>query len=340
MVRARTSLAFALVAAVLLAPAAARAQKSRSDGAKERAASVLFYDGRALMQRGQFAAACAKFEESLRLDRGIGTEFNLADCNERIGKIATAWAGFESVAAATKARGQLERERTARVRAKALEPKLPRLVIVVASPEPGMEVRLDGQLVERAQWGTAVPVDPGMRELAATAPGHTPYLRSVSAVRGVTERVQLPPLSSPRATVPDPVASGPVSTTTVTFGELPAPAERSTSQRTLGYVIGGAGIASLGVAGYFGLDSLAKADRAKGHCTGDLCDAEGVGLRDDAIRSGRAATIATFVGGIAVTTGILLLVIAPTNEPKERSVAVTPLVGAGAGGVVLQGSLP
>src|SRR4051812_29447781 len=97
-------------------PSAALAQATAKSG-DAAAAQALFYEARTLAQKSHFAEACPKFEESLRLDYGIGTEFNLADCNEHVGKIASAWSGFLNVAASAKAQNQPQREKVARERA-------------------------------------------------------------------------------------------------------------------------------------------------------------------------------------------------------------------------------
>src|SRR5687768_4769506 len=156
---------------LLLSPSFAFAQPSTASKTDQAAATALFYEARTLMQKGNFASACPKLEESLRLDYGIGTEFNLADCNEHNGKLATAWSGYLSVASSAKAKGQADRERVARQHAKALEPRLPKLVIEVPTPIPGLEVKRDGVVVGNASWGTPVPVDPGTHRVAAVAPG-------------------------------------------------------------------------------------------------------------------------------------------------------------------------
>src|SRR5438067_2494545 len=104
------------VLAIALAPHVAFAAdppKSRTDPA---AAESLFFAARTLMNENKFAEACPKLEESLRLDPGLGTQFNLADCNEHIGKITTAWAGFLEVAALAKAANQPDRDKLARKR--------------------------------------------------------------------------------------------------------------------------------------------------------------------------------------------------------------------------------
>jgi hypothetical protein len=51
----------------------------------------------------------------------------------------------------------------------ALERRLPRLTITVtadAQAASGLEVRRDGMLVGPAQWGQAIPVDPGSHTVA------------------------------------------------------------------------------------------------------------------------------------------------------------------------------
>src|SRR5262249_26294895 len=137
------------------------------------AAEALFKDGKRLMKLGNFQEACPKLDESQRLDPGMGTLFNLAECNERIGKTATAWAQYLEVASQAKAAGQAAREKVARQRAAVPESKGPKLTILVrgTSPPPQLEVRREGEPVGRAQWSTAVPVDPGLHRVTASAPG-------------------------------------------------------------------------------------------------------------------------------------------------------------------------
>ena len=84
----RVATALATVAASLCLLA------GRSAGAEPRdpaAAEWLFREGRALMKKGDFAPACAKLAESQRLDPAVGTLMNLAECEERIGRTASAW---------------------------------------------------------------------------------------------------------------------------------------------------------------------------------------------------------------------------------------------------------
>ena len=114
---ARVSLAFACATlSVSGYEGSARADASLADKA---AAQSLFDEGRKLMSAGKYADACPKLAESQKLDPGVGTQFHLADCYEKLGQTASAWAGFLEAASAAKSMGQADREKVARERAAA-----------------------------------------------------------------------------------------------------------------------------------------------------------------------------------------------------------------------------
>jgi tetratricopeptide (TPR) repeat protein len=192
-----TALRFASAAAIaggLLAPSVARAQPATP--AQSAKAHALFEQARALMIAGRYAEACPKFEESHRAEEAPGTLLNLADCYERIGRGASAWELYLEVAQfaksvrlaqreeqkrtpqseeqkrdAQKRMALLEkREAFARDRAGALEPKLSRLRVTVNAAAVGMTVQRDGIVLSAAEWGAAVPVDPGQHVVEASAP--------------------------------------------------------------------------------------------------------------------------------------------------------------------------
>src|SRR6187455_1821464 len=147
-----------LCCAVVMAliPGVALAQGSAGNKA---AAEALFEEGRSLMQKQQYQEACSKLEASQNLDSGLGTLMLLSDCYEKTGRTASAWATFREAAAVARGQGDGDREKVARTRADALEPNLARLV--VHGPErtmqlPGLEVKMAGQPIAKAQWGTLI----------------------------------------------------------------------------------------------------------------------------------------------------------------------------------------
>ncbi|MCA9628661.1 MAG: hypothetical protein KC766_13375, partial [Myxococcales bacterium] len=151
----------AIGAAIGLSPAPCRA-----DAAAE--ATALFQSARDDMKEGDYAAACPKLRESLRLKHASGTLLNLALCEERQGEIASSWAHFLE-AAASMSPGD-ERIPIARQRAAALEARLPRLTLSLPPGAPaGTRVERDGEPVSSASFGVAIPVNPGEHRVVVTA---------------------------------------------------------------------------------------------------------------------------------------------------------------------------
>src|SRR5687768_10663170 len=118
----------ALVAVVALAAPA------RADGEKELAAK-LFKQGRDLIEAGKIDEACARFQQSLKLDpTAIGTKLNLADCLERKGKLADAYRLFDEAAVEAAKESKEGRESFGRKRADQLVKKLVRIELRFAEP--------------------------------------------------------------------------------------------------------------------------------------------------------------------------------------------------------------
>ena len=58
-----------------------------------KAADAAFKQGRELYKQNKYAEACEQFEKSQALDPANGTLFNIAQCSEKIGKLALAVLG-------------------------------------------------------------------------------------------------------------------------------------------------------------------------------------------------------------------------------------------------------
>ena len=123
------------------------------------------------MAQGKHADACPKLEESQRLDPGIGTQFNLAVCYEQVGRTASAWSTFLDVAGAARAAGQTEREKVARQRATALEPRLIRLTITAPVPSLRSSATTSTPICQSSGASMLAPATPTRRDprQAATA---------------------------------------------------------------------------------------------------------------------------------------------------------------------------
>jgi hypothetical protein len=195
--------ALSILLLLLLAPLESRAGDPLEDFPDGTAAQRLLDEARALMRKNRYGQACSKLAESLRIEPTAGTQFKLADCNEQIGKVATAWAGFLDVATRANAANETERETIARRRAQSLVPRLPKLVIDVPNVVPGLEVKRDAVAIDAGTFGAAIPVDPGAHRITATAPGKPRWVTTVHCTEGTTARVELP-RELPSARVPEP----------------------------------------------------------------------------------------------------------------------------------------
>lgn len=329
---ARDALALGIACALVAPHRLARADGSGTDSA---AAQALFDQGKKLMAEGNYPDACPKLEESQRLDPGVGTLLNLADCYEQEGRTATAWSKFLEAASAAKAAGQADRESGARERAARLASRISKIVINVpgADRTPGIEIKRNGALVGSAQWGLAVPADQGVHTISASAPGRRPWETKVLLKGGgVTATVAVPDLPSGSANAPL-VAAAPV---VAPPADKPATDQPSTrglgTQRALALVAGGVGVVGLGFGTVFGLQSKSRRDDADVYCTGGDCfDQKGVDLRSQALSAGNLATVGFVVGVAGLAGGAILWF---TAKPSTAHAAG---VGVGPGTVTLRG---
>jgi hypothetical protein len=319
-------------------------------GGAERAASAeaLFREAKGLMEDGNYAVACPKLEASQRMDPAVGTLLNLAICHDQINKTASAWAEYLRAASMARRKKQLEREKFARERATALEPRLTRVAFTVAEEAlvDGLVVRRDGVIQESAMWATATPVDPGTHVVSASAPGKREWRTTVDVSgEGKTVTVDIPPLEDAPEQVDSPA---PVATTSAPSPSEAAPVQVAPSsigsdQRTIGILVGGVGVAGLAVGSIFGLQARSKWNDAD--CPNNVCPT--VEQQDRAEDAKQFAGIATwsFVGGGALVAAGTVLWMTASDDPPTREVArggvmelrVVPAAGGDSAGVLVHG---
>jgi hypothetical protein len=329
-------------AGMLLVPGTARAQDDSA------IAEQLFRDGRALMEAGKTDEACEKFASSQRLAPALGTKLNLALCREKQGKTATAWSLFSDVESEATRRGD-PRANIAHDHEAALAPQLKKVVIEVPSPPPGMVIKLDGTVLPSGALGTEIPLDPGDHDLLVTAPGKTPWeqakLSLGPSATTVHVRVELTDetLGATAAPPPQPAANAagalPGAETPQPAPEQPPSGGGGNTKRTIGFVIGGAGVVALGVAGYYGLTAISrKNDESK----------YPAGSQDRLTVYNQASTAQTWgfvLGGIGVAalgTGLFLVLTSHGSDAPaatgQASWHFAPAVGPSFGGAQLQRS--
>jgi len=323
----RRSASVATVFALVVAARAAAAQARDAAGSE-----WLFREGRALMKKGDLAAACSKLAESLRLDPAVGTLMNLAECEERQGRSASAWQRWAT--AADQLPTDDPRRGTALARARALEAVLPRLIVDVAdSAPPGLTVTRDGVALGPASLGVPLPVDPGEHLIVASAAGHAARSFHVAIASGQHQTI----LVEPGAALPPPAQARP------TAGPAPTPIALSTApaiQRRRGRLVGYGLVAGGGVAlaagGYFALQALSARREASRSCVAqggsNRCWSSARAALDRDRRASIAADVSFAAATLATASGLYLLL---RTVPGATTAQVFPL--ADGGGVQLAG---
>lgn len=305
-------------------PSSAFAQTDRS------AAVALFDEAERLMASGDYPHACPKYAESNRIDPQLGALLHLADCYEKAGEVASAWAAFRDAAELADRKAD-DRSRMARERASALEARLPHLTIKLApaAEVAGLEVIRDGNAVSPASFGTAVPVDPGSHVVEARAPGKEPWKVTLAISAGDKNGlVTIPPLApaplpASSAAVNSALASSALSTTD-------SPARAGGTQRVLGWSALGLGVVGVGLGIAFEMERSSKLSDRDATCpSGSGCSSADIAsiadLTNQARRAGSIGGVSLIAGGLLAAGGMALIITAPDST---RSVAFSPALGA------------
>ena len=138
------------------------------------------------------AEALPSFVESQRLDPAAGTLMNIATCEEKVGRLASAWQHWREAIDALATTD--DRVAFARNRVQALERKLPRLAVTLTSGrDRGARVFRDGVELGPASQGVPLPVDTGPHAITVRMPGHRVEQTAVRVGEGEQKRIEVQP---------------------------------------------------------------------------------------------------------------------------------------------------
>lgn len=273
----------------------------------EAAAEALFNEGSALVDAGKIEAGCKKLEASQALDASTGTLLHLADCYERAGRTATAWARFREAAGRAAREGREDFEKIAKTRAAELEPKLAKLRIEAPI---GVRVSQDDVDIPPAALGSELPIDPGTHTLRASANGKQPWTQKITVEPARATRVTIPALvDNPAAAAPPPEA----------------PHATESVMRPLGYGLGVVGVVGLGLGAVTGGIAISNNNKAKSACPdpGPCSDSSARDHADSARTAATISTIGIIGGGVLLATGVTLVLLSPSDK-TNAALRVSP----------------
>jgi hypothetical protein len=301
-------------------------------------AEKLFQDGLKAMEAKDYMRACKAFSGSNEADPSPGTLMNLAACEEKQGKVASAWGSYQTAAGMADQRGQKERVVTAREAAAKLEPQLHKLVVAFKGvPPDDAVVTRNGVAIPKGAIGTDIPVDPGEHAIEVTAKGKKRWVGRIVAKAGPgTDRIDVPELEDEVAPPGPGIAPPPPG------GEVTVGPDRGRTQRILGGVVTGTGVAVGATALVFQIVALSVDKKATEICA--LPESEDVGRascnsKKSAAKGNQAAAIGLGIGGVlAIGVGLTLIFTAPSGPAKAARLRVVPDVGPQGGGLVFSGA--
>jgi hypothetical protein len=184
-------------------------------------------------------------------------------------------------------------------------------------------VAIDGDPLVPKLDGTAITVDPGQHVFRFSSNGLPTFDKSLLIREGEKERrekIVLGEVSKP--STPEP---GSASQTSDSSGD---------TQRTVGLVLGGAGVVGLVVGSVFGLMSKATYNEASQGCRdGGTCTTSDAQHGQDAHSQATTSTVVFVVGGALIAGGAVLYFTAP----KAGSIGVAPAVGTNGVGLSMTG---
>jgi hypothetical protein len=328
------------IACAWVAPAAAQAA---GDAAM---AESLFREGKRLSGEHKYAEACPKFEESFKLDHGLGTLLNLASCHESDGKPASAWAEFSEAVSQAKRQGDADRAQLAEDHMKALEPKLGHVSVGLApgASVPGLVIKFDARELSQAALGVQIPVDPGKHLLEAAAPGKQSYSQTFETPAAATVlAVTVPALQDAPTAAPLPAAApaAPVAPTAPSAAPAATPAPASSAGSHTGLIVSGVATGAF-LTGTVVTGILYAGKRSDFNSANNGNDNSRFDKRDSAKTLGTVNLV--LAGGTVVSAGFLVYFLATSGSHESPAAAsarlgIVPLIAPNGAGLLLRGAL-
>jgi hypothetical protein len=309
-----------LVLIFLTAGLAMPGQAVAQDASQQATAQALFDEGLRLFGESQFAESCAKFEASLELVPAMGTRGKLAECYEKVGRTASAWAAYREVAVLARRAGQPRREEVAAERAARLEASLSYLTITVSADAQLDELQITrkGVLLSSGVYGTAIATDPGPQSIAVSAKGYRPQTLTHEVVDGERSSIEIPVLEA----LPASETSAP---------EVIQPTKmqpQSNVRKIAGISTAAAGGGVLILSAVLGLTAKSNYDAVfdDGLCdSNNQCTPAGVTEVDDARSLANIGTVLAISGVALIGAGTYLWLSSPSSsEMQSQAVRLTP----------------
>jgi hypothetical protein len=301
--------------------------------AGEEESRTLFAEGRRLREQGKCAEAIIMFRKSLETyPEGLGAMRNAAECEEQIGRLASARRTYRDLELAVQRAGQARYEGWevhALEAQKRLEPRVPKMKIVLVGEG---RVLVNGRPFDPRLLGIDIEQDTGPMEVVLEDDAAVPFKKSLVLEEGKRYVVELESRTRKEGGGGAGGAGG--GPTGAGGGTTSGPNEDGPS----GLFVGG--IAGMGAAIGIRQSALSDLESACPSYETARCPRSVEGDVSTGDSASLAVNILAAVGGAGVATGAILLIVDATSGPdpapsKTGSLrfGATPLPGGGYLGV-------
>ncbi len=308
--------------------------------AGEEESRTLFAEGRSLREQGKCAEAIIMFRKSLETyPEGLGAMRNVAECEEQIGRLASARRTYRDLQLAVQRAGQARYEGWevhALEAQKRLEPRVPKMKIVLVGEG---RVLVNGRPFDPRLLGIDIEQDTGPMEVVLEDDAAVPFKKSLVLEEGKRYVVELESRTrrgGGTGTGPG-GAGGP---TGEGGGTTSGPNEDGPSGLFVGGIVslglGGAALAGMGAAIGIRQSALSDLESACPSYETALCPRSVEGDVSTGDSASLAVNILAAVGGAGVATGAILLIVDATSgsDPAPSKTGslrfgATPLPGGG-----------
>ncbi|HEY2370573.1 MAG TPA: PEGA domain-containing protein [Polyangiaceae bacterium] len=317
----------AIAAMVLALSAPVLAQPTKVEEAK---AAELKKQGDDLVHAAKFKEALEKYDESFAIIPNPAIQYNRGNAFKSLEDWNAALDAFEKF------------EATAPPELKSKVPNLDKTMaevkehvatLVVKCNVPGATILVGEKNVGTAPFRTT----PGDMTITASAPGYITVKQDVTLMPGETATIDVPlkkaasePIASTKEPTPfDGQAQPPPDT-------KDNPPSHGSGWKTLAWVSGGIGIATLGAGvAFFGLSIADKNSADANHCFNKVCDAAGQKTINEAWTFADVSTVLVITGAVALALSLTSFIVAPRRKDaaSPKGVEARVFIGPGAAGI-------
>ena len=314
--RSKRRLTAALCAAALLCASGSAAAQTKQEIKR---AHVLFNEGIALSAAKNWSGALAKFKEVAQVKMTAQVAFNIAECEEQLGKLLSALGNYRL--ASNESRDGKAKDVAAQVdsRITALQERIPKLTIERGARAETATIELDGAELGSTEIGTAISVDPGSHVIVG----------KIGKDEGSRETVTLEEKESKTVTIVIDEAlmkkpeRPPVEPPPIEPPKLPPPTSGS---KVPGAVVTGIGVAGLGVGVVFIVLRQGTISDLETMCGGDdTCPPSAEATADKGKTFTGVAEATMVLGVVGVATGIILLATSGSKAAPADGAVAAPL---------------